>query len=222
MRVTILCEHFPDRQEEAFDAAHKYAQHGGYEAITALTAYAKYVTRRKRKSGSAKGWRWERKKPARLADLHKAEEQLGTVLPADYRDFLATFGPAQLSVRLPEQSGELCFYEPAELARQRQNLFDFITRTEKDPAKASAWFREQYGVSLRDLLPVAEPAQESRCVVIHLEKGERFGWCFQWDHDGAWELEHATTSFDATLKALTDGIEKRDAALLNFLGIYID
>ncbi|MDB5517970.1 MAG: hypothetical protein JWQ17_4728 [Tardiphaga sp.] len=49
-----------------------------------------------------------------------------------------------------------------------------------------------------------------------------FGWCFQWDHDGTWELEHATLSFDATLKALTDGIEKRDAAMLSFLGIYID
>lgn len=71
-------------------------------------------------------------------------------------------------------------------------------------------------------MPVAEPAQHSRCVVIHLEKGERFGWCFHWDHDGAWELEQATPSFDAALKAITEGIERRDAAALEFLGIYLD
>ncbi len=94
--------------------------------------------------------------------------------------------------------------------------------TEKDPAEVSGYFRKQYGVSLRDLVPVAEPAQESRCMVIHLEKGDRFGWCFQWDNDGAWELEHATPSFDAAMKALTDGIEQRDKAILSFLGIYID
>jgi hypothetical protein len=28
--------------------------------------------------------------------------------------------------------------------------------------------------------------------------------------DGAWELEHPSPSFDAALKALTDGIERRD------------
>ena len=34
-RATILCEHFPERQQEAFDAAFKYAEFGGYEEITA-------------------------------------------------------------------------------------------------------------------------------------------------------------------------------------------
>jgi hypothetical protein len=29
-------------------------------------------------------------------------------------------------------------------------------------------------------------------------------------------------SFDAAIKALTDGIKRRDAAMLSFLGIYID
>jgi hypothetical protein len=33
---------------------------------------------------------------------------------------------------------------------------------------------------------------------------------------------HATPSFDATLKTFTDGIEKRDAATLSFLGIHAD
>jgi hypothetical protein len=55
MRATILCDHFPDRRDEAFDAAYRYAKHGGYEAITALPAYAKYIDRRRAKSKSGKG-----------------------------------------------------------------------------------------------------------------------------------------------------------------------
>jgi hypothetical protein len=222
LRATILCDHFPDRQTEAFDAAIKYGQFGGYEAIMALPACAAYVESRKRKPKSDKGWRWKAKKPADKAALLQAEAQLGAELPRDYRGFLGTFGPTALSIQLPEHSSEFGFYQPAELATQRSNLFNFITRTEKDPEKAIAYFRETYGVSLRDLVPVAEPAQESRCLVIHLEKGNRYGWCFHWDHDDSWELEHAAPSFDAALKALTDGIVRRDTAMLNCLGIHLD
>ena len=32
-------------------------------------------------------------------------------------------------------------------------------------------FVREYGVSLRHLVPVAEPAQESRCVLIYIEPG---------------------------------------------------
>jgi hypothetical protein len=41
-------------------------------------------------------------------------------------------------------------------------------------------------------------------------------------HDGAWELEQPSPSFDAALKALTNGIQQRDTAILSFLGVYID
>jgi SMI1-KNR4 cell-wall len=178
--------------------------------------------RRRRKPKSDRGWRWKGKNPADEADLRQAEAELGTALPSDYRKFLTTFGPTELCVRLPGHSGELCFYRPSELATQRDNLFDFIMLTENDPEKVSAYFRNEYGISLRDLVPVAEPTRESRCMVIHLEKGDRYGWCFHWDHDGAWELEHAAPSFDAALKALTDGIKQRDTAMLSFLGVYIN
>jgi hypothetical protein len=221
-RATILCEHYPERREEAFDAAFRWAMHGGYEAITALPAYAAYLERRKNKAKSDKGWRWKVKKPASKQDVDEAERQLGAKLPGDYRKFLTTYGETELLVRLPGHSGELRFYKPAELAAQRDNLFKFITRTEKNHEKVAAYFRKEYGVSLRDLVPVAEPAQASRCVVIHLEKGDRFGWCFHWDHDGAWELEHASPNFDAALKVLTDGIAQRDTAMLSFLGVYLD
>ncbi|CAN7629069.1 SMI1/KNR4 family protein [Bradyrhizobium sp. LjRoot220] len=220
LRATILCDDFPERQEEAFDAAYKCHAYGGYEEIIEMPAYADYVARRKRISTSDKAWRWHTKNPASEDDLRKVEEALGTRLPKDYREFLAKRGESELQVRLPKDSAELCFYRPAELATQRENLFDFIARDEKD--EADAYFREAYGVAASDLLPIAEPAHYSRCLVINLGQGERFGWCFQWDHDGAWELEHAAPSFDAALKALTDGIAKRDATVLKFLGVYLD
>jgi SMI1 / KNR4 family (SUKH-1) len=222
LRATILCVCFPERREEAFDAAYQYGGFGGYEEITALPAYADYVERRRKKPKFDKGWRWKAKKPANEAELRTAEEELGATLPDDYREFLATFGPTELLVRLPDKSSELNFYKPTELVTQRDNVFNYIIRSEKDPEVAGAYFREQYGVSLRDLVPVAEPTQESRCLMIHLEKGERFGWCFHWDHDGGSELEHPAPSFNAALKALTDGIKKRDEAVLSFLGVYID
>src|SRR5215469_5338422 len=42
----ILAHCYPAREEEAFDQAARYAGLGGYEAVTALPAYAAYVGRR--------------------------------------------------------------------------------------------------------------------------------------------------------------------------------
>ena len=221
-RATILCDHFPDRQEEAFDAAYKASRFGGYEAITTLPAYADYAARRRNMPKSDKGWRWSAKKPASEDDLGRAEAELDAKLPQDYRQFLATYGESELWVRLPEHSGELHFYRPSELATQRNNVYNFISLTEEDPDKVDAYFREEYGVAARDLVPVAEPAHQSRCVVINLGQGDRYGWCFHWDHDGPWELDHATPNFDTAMKALTSGIERRDTTILGFLGIYLD
>ena len=222
LRATIICDHFPERQEEAFDDAFKYAEFGGYEDITDRPAYAEYLERRKRESKSGKGWRWGTKKPATETELASAEAALGCELPADYRAFLAEFGACELKVRFPDNSNELRFLKPAELADQRNNLYNYIARIEKDPQTIADYFRDQYGISVRDLVPIAEPNQHSRCVAIHLGKGERYGWCFHWDHDGSWELEQATPSFDAALKAITSGVEGRDQMILEFLGIYLD
>jgi hypothetical protein len=222
LRATIICDHFPERQEEAFDDAFKYAEFGGYQDITDRPAYAEYLERRKRETKSGKGWRWGVKKPATEAELAGAEAALGSELPADYRAFLAAFGPCDLRVRLAEDSNELRFLKPGELADQRNNLYNYIARIEQDPQKIADYFRDQYGISVRDLVPIAEPNQYSRCLAIHLGKGERFGWCFHWDHDGAWELEQATPSFDAALKAITSGVEGRDKMILEFFGIYVD
>ncbi len=215
----ILCHHFPDREEEAFDQASRYAQYGGYEAVVALPAYAAWLARRKRKAPADKGWRWGgRNAPASEAALREAERKLGVTLPDDYRRFLETPQRTELLVRLGDRIATLRFFAPGQLAKQRDALFRFITRTDK-PAIAEAYFRAQYGVSLRHLVPIAEPTNLSCKIVLHLGKGERFGRCFLWDHEAAWELERAQPSFAAALTALTTGIERRDASVLRFLGI---
>jgi hypothetical protein len=216
----ILCHHFPERQEEAFDQAYRYAEFGGYEAVTALPAYAAYVARRKTKPRADRGWRWgARSEPASEEMLREAEKKLGAALPKDYRDFLKTPRRTELLVRFDDSTATLRFFAAPHLVKQRDDLFRFITRAEKSAAKAEAYFRAEYGVSLRDLVPIAEPVDLSCHILIHLGKGNRHGWCYRWDHDGAWELDGAQPSFDGALAALTTGIERRDPAVLRFLGL---
>lgn len=184
----------------------------------AFPGYADYEARRKA-GASATGWRWRPGTPASEAAIRAAEQALGIRLPDDYRDFLLTRGETELLVRLPTSSSELRFYAPDELARQQHNFMNFIAHSKDELEEACAYFREHYGVSPRHLLPVAEPAQLSRCLLLHVEPGERYGWCFQWDHDGAWELEQPHPRFDVALKRLTEGIERRDAAQLAFFDL---
>ncbi|MBR1250439.1 SMI1/KNR4 family protein [Bradyrhizobium sp. AUGA SZCCT0169] len=75
------------------------------------------------------------------SDLLQAEEELGARLPKDYREFLAQHGEDELQVRLADDSAELCFYRPTDLATQRSNLFNFIALTEDDPENIDAYFR---------------------------------------------------------------------------------
>jgi hypothetical protein len=217
-RAELLCAFFPERREEAFDDAFQWSRFGGYDDIMAFPGYAEYAARRKQGS-SAKGWRWKPGTPASEADVSAAEQTLGVRLPDDYRAFLLTRGETELLVRLPESSSELRFYAPDELATRQRNVFDFIAHSEDEFEQACAYFRNTYGVSLRHLVPVAEPSQLSRCLLLHVGPGERQGHCFQWDHDGAWELEQEQPSFDVALEALTDGIARRDATQLAFFDL---
>jgi hypothetical protein len=217
-RAELLCGFFPERREEAFDDAYQWSRFGGYEDIMAFPGYEAYAAQRKAGT-SAKGWRWKPGTPASEADVSKAEQALGVRLPDDYRKFLLTRGETELLVRLPESSSELRFYAPDELATQLRNVLDFIAHSEDELEEACAYFRKEYGVSLKHLVPVAEPSQLSRCLLLHVEPHERYGQCFQWDHDGAWELEQRQPSFDVALKALTDGIAQRDATQLAFFDL---
>lgn len=217
-RAELLCGYFPERREEAFDDAYQWSRFGGYEDIMAFPGYAEYESRRKAGT-SAKGWRWKPGAPASEADVSAAEQALGVRLPDDYRNFLLTRGETELLVRLPESSSELRFYAPGELATQLRNVLDFIAHSDDELEEACAYFRKEYGVSLKHLVPVAEPSQLSRCLLLHVEPGAGYAQCFQWDHDGAWELEQKQPSFDVALKRLTDGIEQRDATQLAFFDL---
>jgi hypothetical protein len=220
-RAWFLSVYVPERRDEAFFDAYRYGSNGSFDAILDDPAYTHYVARR----AVAKGrdaWHWSgRLKPAGEAALASAEAKLGVTLPEGYRRFLSQPGYTRLMVGLPGHSGVLRFYRPEELDEQRQNLFDFITMSEPDKAKAEAYFLGEYGVSLRHLVPVAVPENLSNWLVLHLGAGERHGWCFQWNHDGAWELEEGQPGFTAALAQLTRGAEEEDARQLEFLGIYL-
>jgi hypothetical protein len=216
----LMCQHFPDREDDAFDQAYHYAQFGGYEAVTALPAFTAYAARRRRRTEADHSWRWGgRGEPASEANLCDAEQKLGATLPEAYRRFLKTPRRSELVVRHNGTTTHVRFFPATQLARRRDNLFQFITRSERSLSKAAAYFHTQYGVSLCDLVPIAEPADLSCNILIHVRKGDRFGWCYRWNHDGVWELEGEQPSLDSALTALTSGIERRDPSVLRFLGI---
>lgn len=221
LRAEILCDHFPDRVEEGFDLAYRYGPRA-FEAVIAHPLYGDYATRRRNSGKTNKGWRWSRQtEPASEADILHAERALGRALPQSYREFLATSGKIALQIRLPDQSSDLNFSAPSSLKEQRDNLFAYITRFD-DPSEAEAYFRNQYDVSLRDLVPIAEPKDISACLVIHLGEGDRYGWCFLWDHDGAFELEAPQPDFTAAIAAIKRDVEQRDKTMLRIFGIYLD
>src|SRR5262249_2476874 len=181
------------------------------------------VERRKRKARRDPGWRWGgRNEAASETTLREIERKLGSALPTDYREFLKTPSRTELLIRAGDDSAKLRFYGAKKLVEQRDNLLDFMTRSEKSAAAAEAHFRARYGVSLRHLVPIAEPVNLSCAILIHLGKGERFGWCFRWDHNSPRELQGAQPSFEKVLAALTRGIERRDPTVLRFLGIHTE
>jgi hypothetical protein len=217
----ILCEHFPEHREEAFDQAFRHGEFGGYDAVIAHPAYTDYLRRRKQQSKSDKAWRWSTQKaPTSETELRQLELTLGVALPPDYRDFLAAQGRTELLVRLVDDSRELRFFAPSALIEQRDNFFNYVSRVASDPTGER--FRAEYGVSLRDLVPVAEPADVSSRLLINLGKGDKFGWCYLWSHEDVGALEAEQPSFMQAIAALTQGIERRDRGTLTFLDIYCE
>jgi hypothetical protein len=215
----ILCEHFPEHREEAFDQAYSHGEFGGYDAVIAHPAYADYLRRRKQKSKSDKAWRWSTQKaPASETKLRQLELTLGVALPPDYRDFLAARGRTELLVRLVDDSRELRFFAPSALIEQRENFVNYVSRA--DPTGKR--FHAKYGVSPRNLVPVAEPVDGSSRLLIHLGKGDKFGWCYLWSHEDLGALEPEQPSFKQALEELTQGIERRDRGTLTFLDIYVE
>jgi hypothetical protein len=217
----ILCEHFPEHREEAFDQAYRHGEFGGYDAVMAHPAYADYLRLRKQKSKSDKAWRWSTQRaPTSEIKLRQLELTLGIALPPDYRGFLAARGRTELLVRLVEDSRELRFFAPSTLIEQRDTFFNYVSRAANDPTGKR--FHDRYGVWLRDLVPVAEPTDVSSRLLINLGQGDKFGWCYRWSHEDVGALEAEQPSFRQAIAALTQGIERRDRGTLTFLDIYCE
>lgn len=221
LKADILCEYYPERRDEAFDLAYRYGPYG-FEDVTLHPLYDVYARNREAMTDADPGWRWSKKKtPAAEADILAAERALQCALPQIYRDFLAVTGKTKLQLRLPDRSSELSIFAPSALKAQRDNLFGFLSQTET-PEAVERYFRERYRVAARDLVPVAEPTDISSCIVMHLGAGDRFGWCYRWDHDDPFELEAPQPDFAAAIEAITRGIAQRDRDTLRFFGIFLE
>lgn len=218
----ILCDYFPDREEDAFDTIFRDVDFCDYSAITSGSAYTRYAAQRAADASANRAiWRWSVGRVA--ADetaIVEAERQVGARLPESYRAFLTDRGKNVLFMRGPEEDAKLLFHAPSQLARQRDNLLTFLGFTMK-PDDAAGVFRDRYAVSLRHLIPVAAPENASNALLLHIGPGEAFGRVYVWNHDDPFELAYPHDDFEAMLKALLDGIAMQDAMVLDLFNIYL-
>lgn len=220
-RATILCDFFPDREEDAFDSLYRDIDFYDYSSITSRAGYRRYAARRAADAAANRGsWRWSTgHAPAEEDDIHRAEQELVGRLPDGYREFLKHRGESILFARMPDEDGELHFHPPARLPAMRDRLLKFLAIT-LDLEEAAEFFHTTYDVSLPHLIPIAEPKGASNALLLHLGLGNAYGRTYIWSHDDPFELAYETKDFEMMLNALLSGIEKRDALVLNLLEIY--
>lgn len=217
----ILCDYFPGREEDAFDAIYRDVDFCDYSAITSRSAYKRYAAQRAADaSANRASWRWSAGHAAAdEAAIVEAEGQIGVRLPESYRAFLRGRGKSVLFMRGPRDDAKLLFHAPSQLARKRDNLLAFLDFT-MSPDDAAGVFLDRYAVSLRHLIPVAAPENASNALLLHTGPGEAFGRVYVWNHDEPFELAYEQEDFDAMLKALLDGIVVQDAIVLDLFNIY--
>lgn len=223
LRATILCDYFPQREEDAFDDIHRYVDYHDFSSITSHPGYKPYAARRAADTEANRAsWRWSiGHTPANEAAIVEAERQLDGRFPDSYRAFLKDRGKSVLFVRTPKADAKLLFRAPEQLVGQRDNLLGFLTITMSQQEAIDA-FREDHDVSLLHLIPIAEPQDASNALLLHIAPGDKYGHVYVWNHDGAFELVYGHEDFDVMMKALLDGIEKQDVAALDLFNIYPD
>ncbi|MDT2024142.1 SMI1/KNR4 family protein [Methylocella sp. CPCC 101449] len=223
LRANILCDHFPEREEDAFDDIYRYIHFGHYTSITSRPSFASYAARRAADTAAKRAsWRWSLSNtPANAAAISEAEHAFAGRFPDDYRAFLKTRGKSVLFVRAPHEDASLHFHAPEQLAQHHADVVNFLTMTESVEEAADA-FREEYGVSLAHLIPIAEPNNASNALLLHIEPGDNYGHVYVWNHDGAFELVYEQNGFDEMMRALLDGIEEQDAGALDLFNIRPD
>lgn len=223
-----IINYFPQRQEDAFDRIYPYLTSGYLPAaampeIVDRPAFKQYEARRRQlqKTGTYVH-RWsEGGPPASVEAITAVERELDCTFPDDYRTFLREHGECDLIVQGPDDTYSLHVVAPEMLRESRDNILRFITMTESiDIAEAA--FQSEYGVSLKKLVPVAAPTAASNCVYLHTGQGPKYGYCFTWNHDGAFELTYEHPSFAAYMDALMKGIDAKDPVALDLFNISVE
>jgi hypothetical protein len=218
----IICECFPEREEDAYDSIHPWAHQGGYEEITSRPSYAAYAARRAKDAAAGRGtWRWGWGRPQSEAEIAAAEGALGVTFPDGYRRFLRERGQCDLFVRLPKDDARLGFAAADQLWRSREDFIDFVALADSE-ANVAQYFRDEHGVGLRHLIPIAVPSGASNLLLLHTEPGDSYGSCYVWNHDDAWDLVNEQPSFEAMIAMLLAGIERPEAVALDLFNISVE
>jgi hypothetical protein len=221
LEAWIICNHFPERESDAYDAIYRQAGDSYFSELTSresFEAYAKY--RMADQQAGRATWRWSSGTAAADEDeIAETENALAIEYPQDYRAFLKERGECSLFVRMPDEDALLKFAGPAQQIKMRDDFLNFVGRSD-EPGSSDAFLRD-YGVSLDHLIPIAEPRNASNLLLLHVGPGERYGYCYVWNHDGAWELVCEQPSFAAMKKKLLGGIVSKDPEALDLFNIHL-
>lgn len=220
--ASIICGCFPEREEDAYDSIHSWAHRSGFEEITSRPSYAAYAARRAKDAAAGRGtWRWGWGRPQSEAEIAAAEGALGVTFPDGYRRFLRERGQCDLFVRLPKDDARLRFAAADQLWRSREDFINFVALADSE-ANVARYFRDDHGVDLRHLIPIAAPSGASNLLLLHTEPGDSYGSCYVWNHDDAWDLVNEQPSFEAMIAMLLAGIERPEAVALDLFNISVE
>ncbi|MEB2847783.1 SMI1/KNR4 family protein [Endobacterium cereale] len=220
VHATIICNYFPEQESDAYDLIYRSAGLKSLAGLTARPSYQAYARYRAADTAARRAtWRWSgTSAPADEASIAEAERKMGFRYPEDYRQFLMKRGESTLFVRMPDEDTVLKFAGPAQQIDMRADFLRFVNRMgDEDAAEA---FREDHGVSVDHLIPIAEPAGASNLLLLHTEPGERYGRCYVWNHDGLYELVYEQPSFAVMKDRLLRGIMTKDEKALDLFNIY--
>lgn len=201
------CYFFPQYRADAFETAFRYAEFG-YENIKRHSEYAAFAARREAELRTGKPRvRWkDMRDPSTETDIAKAEAVLGMALPPDYRRFLASLGRSQLTFEYPGRSedrtqhAELSFFGADDLQATQKTFQHWIDTIERGGEGLTDAWPATHGVSRHDLLSVATPFDNSSCLVISSNPVAKYGQCYLWHHDEAFELVPFAPSFGAAIE----------------------
>lgn len=221
LQAVIICNDFPELETDAYDDIYRRSHDDYFSEITSRESFKTYaVYRRADEQAGRPTWRWSSATtPAVEAEIEAVERTLGIEYPEDYRAFLKEKGECSLFVRMPDEDARLKFASPAQQLKMREDFRGFVgdgEETDLDEALSG-----EHDVLLRHLIPIAEPGNASNLLLMNVGPGEHYGYCYVWNHDGAWELVCAQPSFTAMKDKLLRGIVSRDAEALDLFNIHV-